>query len=400
MNQIECTICGAISQMPVERCNVCSSVISPNQNSFSNLPPLEFTSNYAPNPLPKSSNDALHQQVLEGVTNCPDCGAIIPLYEQRCLKCSLAFEKAKPPFYAKLYSPTFVTIFIAFLFACGLIYYFMPHNPQTPLDILSRQASVTGIDDSIVYKNYVLKGKGVFIHHRWNEPDIPQEISFSFVHEKPNKISLEYNSGNFDDTNFNAQQFYLKRVFTGDVGKEYMYFGKGHWNYYLTSDDVANSEFLLEPPKYLKTENKDIKCPPGDQYISCAPRAYSIDSESVVVEPKDFEFIAGDYAFGHKKYGTTLMLFDKNKGFLMSQIRKTRFNKTDVVSIIYYKKYKRFSAPHKSFSGNIENTNIYFPSEIEINYSGDGGFDFKLKLAVNSLEFDQTIDKETYKTPQ
>ena len=401
MTQIECPFCGAVCPSGDKKCVVCDSFISQNpvDNGSPKFAPPEFISNYAPRNYQNPSNYAVHPQTNPQFKNCLDCNAPIASFRQRCDNCISTFKGTSSKFYTIFLSRKFLVIFIISLFVCGLIYVVFPISSQ---NVFNNYAAATKIDDSLIYENYVLKGKGVFIHRKMNESTDVRNFTFNFVREKPNKMSLEYNGFDKSDMTANTLQFYLKRSFTGNIGTEYMYFANQTWVYDLVPEDVVNSEYNLELPRFSSAEIKDINCAAPANFSNpvCIQRSYSIDGENQTVMPAGMTVIEAEYKFGHDKYRASTLYFDKKEGFLIMQVQKTRFNKTDVTSYTQYKNYRKFSAHRRNFLGGIQKIEIYFPSEIQINMSTNSDFDLTLKIEIESLQFDQAIDQTVYEVPQ
>lgn len=61
--------------------------------------------------------------------------------------------------------------------------------------------------------------------------------------------------------------------------------------------------------------------------------------------------------------------------------------------------YKKFSAPSKSPFGTEKTTDILVPTKLTVNAGIGAGFEMKMKMNFENLEFNQNIDESVYDLP-
>lgn len=418
MIQKECSYCGAVVSVYVENCEICGSAfpletVGRKENgAFNERKSAAFPEKAQVSGRYDLSKSAERDNKREH--KCTICGQAAMPGRSRCYECrnytsgNTKAGNAKAGF--EITRSMIALLILGAISIFGVVsYFYFGISEATPEYILKKYETATGIDKSINYKNYVLKGKGVISVSYNGTIKATKDIIFIITFEKPNKFSREYWAYDSKEPS-SPPRLILKQVYNGLTGKQYDNIAgelsdrKATGKITALSDeniginemglgfDVVDADYeIAENQECLNMNRQACDLVTGSKY-------YKVENTDLEIKPSRKISLQVNRKTGVTK-GKNILEFDGDTGYLLRNIRDVKIEETTQSMIMLIDEYKKFSAPSKSPFGTEKTTDILVPTKLTVNAGIGAGFEMKMKMNFENLEFNQNIDESVYDLP-
>lgn len=408
MNQTECSYCGAVVTLHLTNCKVCGSKLPENHTD---VKPDNYSAGYNP------GSDFQTQQARHNFRNsnarfiplrCVDCGLPAPNGKTRCFKCNSAIERQAN---SKNKSRSIImTAGVSLTLLLAAVVYFYYDFSASPNFVIKKYEKTTGVDKSLVYKNYVLTGNGRIVMNSSAGNILDKNFIFNFTFENPNKYSAEYTNINLFMKPELQRLTILKQVFDGISHTQFNNFKGDHYSQNSTGqiielpvEDASNREMRLGLTEYESVELLENEHCKGIDAVTCATisgsKSYKVDEKTFNYLPAQEVQLRAQRKDADKSLKKDWLVFDGSTGLLVSELREGKIGDLTQDIRIEYKEYQTFKAPAKGFFGAEYTKDIKMPSVIVIKVHVSGQYDMTVNLEMEKLEFNHILDDETFQLP-
>lgn len=296
----------------------------------------------------------------------------------------------------------FVGIVIASLAVLSIVYFYAMDSGHSPESVRKKFETATGIDKSLVYNNYRLRGTSTILatNRSVRKPVINKDLYFEMIFNKPNKFYIDHYEAAKNEPYTSPRKSVVKEGSNGSSGWSYSNFdiAKPETTQTQNPGEVGHEIYLgLSDFVSARIIEDDICKQVDDVTLNMIqpPISYKVDGEQKMagycktVKLQVLEV-------GEKDKST--LEFAADTGLLLSSFSSEDQNPLKGSTRLVYSEYKEFRIKKKSFWGAVTEKPILMPSKMIVTYES-GEVTVRITIKIDSLETDVLIDTSTFEMP-